>query len=87
MHFKRNEKEKLDVAKHIWSGLHTVRRRYLGECQAARGHVRDALLSNTVVSLCVGSGTALRERDHLLERPLAKTNKSTGSSKYGHNSH
>lgn len=45
------------------------------------------LLFRNVVSLCVGSGEAFRELDHLLEKPLAKTNKLAGRAKYGHNSH
>lgn len=48
---------------------------------------RFALSSNSVVSLCIGFGEAFGERDHLLERSMAKTNKSAGRSKYGHNSH
>lgn len=45
------------------------------------------LLSNGVVGLWIGFGEAPGERDHLLEKPMAKTNKSAGRSKYGHNSH
>lgn len=71
---------------HIWIGLHTVTRR----CWAWAPCLR--VLACAVVQQCCKFMHRIwrgfrRERDHLLERPTAKTNKSAGRSKYGHNSH
>lgn len=90
MLFKQHWKEWLDVAEHIWAHLDRIAHseaELLSRQWPCSGDARLVLLSGGVVSLFVGSGEAFGERDHLLERLLAKTNKSTGSSKYGHNSH
>lgn len=96
MLYKQPWKEWLDAAKHIWAHLVWIAHReaeLMGDSVSVSQTV--AMFGALSLSCCLimlkvyvlDLARLFGEIDHLLERLLAKTNKSTGSSKYGHNSH